>query len=120
MRRCIEDAVGSAVFDDGAKVHILVTDKLRSYGAAMKDVGNADKQETSRWLNNRGENSYLPFRRRERAMQRFRSMRSLQKFVAVHASVCNHLNQERALYSRDNFKLNRTAVPAQWRQLGAA
>jgi putative transposase len=98
----------------------LVTDKLRSYGAAMKVVGNADRQETGRWKNNRAENSHLPFRRRERAMQRFRSMRSLQKFVAVHASVCNHFNQERALYSRDNFKLNRTAALAERRGLGGA
>src|SRR6056297_4102733 len=64
-----------------------VTDKLRSYGAAMKDLGSADRQETGRWANNRAENSHLPFRRRERAMLRFRRMRSLQKFAAVHASV---------------------------------
>ena len=100
--------------------YVIVTDKLRSYGAAMKVVGNADKRETGRWLNNRAENSHLPFRRRERAMQRFRSMRSLQKFTAVHASVCNHFNQERALYNRDNFKLNRAVALAEWRQLGAA
>ena len=72
--------------------HSLVTDKLRSYGAAMKVIGNADHQETGRWKNNRAENLHLPFRRRERAMQRFRSMRTLQKFVAVHASVHNHFN----------------------------
>ena len=100
--------------------HILVTDKLRSYRAAMKDIGNADKQETGRWMNNRAENSHLPFRRQERAMQRFRSMLSLQKFVAIHASVCNHFNQERHLYSRENFKLNRTAALAECRLLGAA
>ena len=100
--------------------HVIVTDKLRSYGAAMKVIGNAQKQETGRWLNNRGENSHLPFRRRERAMVGFRSMRSLQKFVSVHASVCNHFNLERHLYSRDNFKLNRTAALAEWRQLGAS
>ena len=100
--------------------YIIVTDKLRSYGAAMKLIGNSGKQETGRWLNYRAENSHLPFRRRERAMQRFRSMRSLQKFAAVHASVSNHFNQERHLYSRDNFKLNRTTALAEWRQLGAA
>ena len=100
--------------------HVLVTDKLRSYGAAMKEIGNASRQETGRWQNNRAENSHLPFRRRERAMQRVRSMRSLQKFASVHASVCNHFNKERALYSRDNFKLNRTAALAEWRGLGAA
>ncbi len=56
----------------------------------------------------------------ERAMQRFRSMGSLQKFASVHASVCNHFNQERSLYSRDNFKLNRTAALSEWRQLCSA
>ncbi len=99
---------------------VLVTDKLRSYGAAMKAVGNILKQETGRWLNNRAENSHLPFRRRERAMLRFRQMRCLQKFAAVHSSVHNHFNQERHLYSRDNFKLNRAAALAEWRGLGAA
>ena len=95
----------------------IVTDKLRSYGAAMKVIGNASRQETGRWQNNRAENSHLLFRRRERAMQRFRRMRSLQKFVAVHSSIHNHFNQERHLYSRTNFKLNRTAALAEWRQL---
>ena len=113
--------------------HSLVTDKLRSYGAAIKVVGNADRQETGRWKNNRAENSHPlpgsglianhekgPFRRRERAMLRFRQTRTLQKFVAVHASVHNHFNQERHLYSRANFKLNRATALAEWRQLGAA
>ena len=44
---------------------VIVTDRLRSYGAALKEIGNADRQETGRWLNNRAENSHLPFRRRE-------------------------------------------------------
>jgi putative transposase len=99
---------------------VIVTDKLRSYGAAMKVIGNASGQETGRWQNNRAENSHLPFRRRERAMLRFQQMRSLQKFVAVHSSIHNHFNQERHLYSRTNFKLNRAAALAEWRQLGVA
>ncbi|CUH39131.1 hypothetical protein JSE7799_01852 [Jannaschia seosinensis] len=101
------------------RADVLVPDKLRSYGAALKDLGMADRQETGRWLNNRAENSHLPFRRRERAMQRFRRMRSLQKFAAVHASVSNHFNQERSLSSRDIFKTNRTAALAEWRGLCA-
>jgi putative transposase len=100
--------------------HVIVTDLLRSYGAAMKIIGNADHQETGRWLNNRAENSHQPFRRRERAMLRFRRTRTLQKFVSVHASVNNHFNQERHLYSRANFKLNRAVALSEWRQLGAA
>ena len=97
----------------------IVTDNLRSYGAAMRDIGNADKQQTGRWLNNRIENSHLPFRRRERAMLRFRQMRCLQKFAAIHSSVHNHFNQERHHYSRGNFKTLRAAALAEWRQLGA-
>jgi len=99
---------------------VIVTDRLRSYGAALKDIGAGERQETGRWLNNRAENSHLPFRRREWAMLLFRRMRSLQKFVAVHASVLNHFNQERSLSSRHLFKANRAAALAEWRGLCAA
>jgi putative transposase len=99
---------------------VFVTDRLRSYRAALTDVGMAKRQQTGRWINNRAENSHQPLRRREQAMQRFRQTRSLQKFAAVHSSVHNHFNQERHLYSRENFKTNRAAVLAEWRQLGAA
>ena len=99
---------------------VIVTDKLRSYGAALKEIGAGDRQETGRWMNNRAENSHLPFRRRERAMLRFRRMRSLQKFAAVHASVSNHFNRERSLSSRPLFKANRAAALAEWRGLCAA
>lgn len=63
--------------------------------------------------------AFQPFRRQERAMMKSRSMKSLQKFVAVHASVHNHFNQQRHLYSRKEFKLNRAVVLAEWRQLAA-
>jgi putative transposase len=99
---------------------VIVTDGLLSYGAALKEIGAAHRQETGRWLNNRAENSHLPFRRRERAMLRFRRMRSLQKFASVHASVYNLFNSERSLTSRANFKMNRAAALAEWRGLGAA
>ena len=98
---------------------VIVTDRLRSYGAALKDIGADHRQETGGWLNNRAENSHLPFRRRERAMLRFRRMRSLQKFAAVHASIYNLFNSERTLSSRPNFKSNRAAALAEWRGLCA-
>ena len=98
---------------------VFVTDLLRSYGAALKEIGLEHRQETGRWLNNRAENSHLPFRRRERAMLRFRRMRSLQKFAAVHASIYNLFNSERSLNTRPNFKLNHAAALAEWRGLGA-
>jgi putative transposase len=99
---------------------MIVTDRLRSYGAALRDIGGADRQETGRWLNNRAENSHLPFRRRERAMLRFRRMRALEKFASVHASVVNHFNQERHLYSSASFKQNRAAALAEKRLLCSA
>lgn len=96
---------------------VIVTDKLRSYGAAMKEVGNEHRHEAGRHLNNRAENSHLPLRRRERAMSRFRRMRSLQKFASIHCSVHNHFNLERHLYSRANFKARRDAALREWREL---
>ena len=97
----------------------IVTDTLSSYRAALRTTGNAVRQETGRWLNNRAENSHQPLRQRERAMQRFRQMASFQKFAAIHSSGHNHFNQERHLYSRENFKLNRAAALAEWRELNA-
>ena len=98
----------------------IVTDRFPSYRAALRELGSTELQTTGRWLNNRVENSHLPLRRRERAMLRFRRMRSLQKFAAVHSSVYNHFNHERSLTNRDHFKLNRTAALAEWRELCAA
>ena len=79
---------------------LITTDGLKSYRAAMTELGNAAKQEIGRWANNRVENSHLPFRRRERSMLRFRQMKSLQKFASVHANFHNEFNQERDLVSR--------------------
>jgi putative transposase len=97
----------------------ITTDGLRSYKAAMKEIGNVEKQEIGRWANNRAENSHQPFRRRERAMSRFRRMKTLQKFAAVHASFHNHFNQERKLVSRDLYKERRSAALAEWQSLMA-
>ena len=98
----------------------LVMDRLASYGAALKAIGAVGKRETGRWLNNRAENSHQPFRRRERAMLRFRRMRSLQKFASLHGSIHNHFNQERHLTSRQIYKDRRDAALTAWRLLGAA
>jgi putative transposase len=96
---------------------VVTTDGLRSYRAAMNELNNADRQEVGRWANNRVENSHQPFRRRERAMLRFRQMKTLQQFASVHASFHNHFNQERHLVSRDIYKDRRSAALAEWRQL---
>ena len=97
------------------KAKSITTDGLRSYRAAMKEIGNQDLQEIGRWANNRAENSHQPFRRRERDMLRFRRMKTLQKFASVHGSVHNHFNQERHLISREHYKERRSASLAEWR-----
>ena len=99
------------------KPKAIVTDGLRSYGAAMKEIGNEEDREVGRWLNNRAENSHQPFRRRERAMLRFRRMKTLQKFASVHGAVHNHFNQERHLTDRETYKANRSGALAEWRSL---
>jgi len=98
---------------------MITTDGLRSYKAALKEIGAADRQEVGRWANNRVENSHLPFRRRERAMNRFLRMKTLQKFSAVHASVHNLFNQERHINDRETFKAYPSAALAEWQSLMA-
>jgi len=97
----------------------ITTDGLRSYKAAMSDLGNSEKQEVGRSANNRVENSHLSFRRRERAMLRFRRMKSLQKFASVHANVHNHFSLERHLVDRQTYKARRSAALAEWQSLMA-
>jgi putative transposase len=89
------------------------------YRSRVKTAGAADRHEVGRRLNNRAENSHQPFRRRERAMQRFRSLKTLQKFSSVHAQVHNQFNQERHLITRQVYKQRRSAALAEWRALAA-
>ena len=97
----------------------ITTDGLRSYGAALDELGCRAKQEVVRHANNRVENSHLPFRRRERAMLRFRGMHTLQKFASVHANVHNHFASERHLVNRQTYKERRQAALAKWRTLAS-
>ena len=91
----------------------VVTDGLRSYPAAMQELGNLERREMGRWLNNRAEKLHLPFRRRERAMLRFRRMKSLQKFASVHASLHNHFY----LIDRQTYSTRCSAALAEWQSL---
>jgi len=97
----------------------IVTDRLKSYWAAMKVVGNQRIQECGRWINNRAENSHQPFRRREGAMSRFRDIKTLQKLASAHAFIHNHFNHDRHLTNRETFRVDRSAVLAEWLQLAA-
>ena len=90
-----------------------------AYSAVMNEIGSAEPHDVGRSRNNRAENSHQPFRRRERAMQRFRSLKTLQKFGSIHALVHNHFNQERHLVTREAYKQRRSAALAEWRALVA-
>ncbi|WP_371685676.1 DDE-type integrase/transposase/recombinase [Tropicimonas sp. IMCC6043] len=85
--------------------HVCVTDKLRSYSAVLREVHSADGQGTGRWRNNRAENSHLPFRRRERTMQRFRRIPNLQVFAAGALSISERFDLERC-HSRRRLRRN--------------
>ncbi|MEM7241349.1 MAG: IS6 family transposase [Pseudomonadota bacterium] len=97
--------------------HEIVTDKLGSYRAALRDLGIQKRHETGQYQNNQSENSHLHFRRRERAMGRFRSMGSLQKFTSIHAAIVNHFNHQRHLEARSTFKYLRAQSLTEWRRL---
>ncbi len=101
------------------KAEAIVTDGLKSYPAALKELGIEERREMARWLNNRAENSHLPYRRKEQAMLRFRQMKSLQKFASVHANVHNHFNSDRHLIDRQTYKANRSAALTEWQNLMA-
>ena len=98
----------------------LVTDRLRSYGAAKAQLGLSARHEQGLRKNNRAENSHLPVRRRERKMQRFKSPGSAQRFLSVHASVQNAFNVQRHLVSRNTLRILRGEALQNWRAATAA
>jgi len=99
---------------------IITTDKLASYGAVFCEIGVVDRQLCGGRANNRCENSHLPFRRQERAMQKFKSCAMLQKFTSYHAQIYNHFNHERHLESRQTYKQKRSAALIEWFNFCAA
>jgi putative transposase len=98
----------------------MITDDLRSYGAAARDLGIESRHERGRWRNNRAENSHQPTRRRERKMQRFKSRGSAQRFLSTHAAVYNTFNVQRHLTTRRTHRAFRAAAMSTWRQATAA
>src|SRR5277367_4206358 len=99
---------------------VPVTDQLRSYAAAKSELRLTARHEQGLRRNNRAENSHLPVRRRERKMQRFKSPRSAQRFLSVHAAVQNAFNVQRHLVSRDTLRALRGEAFQNWRAATAA
>jgi putative transposase len=98
----------------------LVTDDLRSYGAAAGHLGISNRHERGRWRNNRAENSHQPTRRRERKMQWFKSVGSAQRFLSVHAAAHNTFNVQRHLTSARTHRAFRAWALQTWREVVAA
>ena len=99
---------------------LLVTDKLRSYGSAFRRLGLRCPHEQGLRKNNRAENSHQAVRRRERKLQRFKSARSAQRFLSMHAAVHNTFNLQRHLISRSTLRKFRAEATAQWQAAVAA
>ena len=92
----------------------MVTDKLSSYGAALRDLGLSRSHDSGGRKNNRAENSHQPVRRRERKMQRFKSAGSAQRFLSVHSSIYNLFNCQRHLISRNTLRQFRDTASTKW------
>ncbi len=98
----------------------VVTDKLPSYGAALKDLGLSNRHDFGGRKNNRAENSHLPVRQRERRMQRFKSAKSAQRFLSTHAAIYNTFNVQRHLISRNTLRQFRDEAMITWQTVTAA
>ena len=98
----------------------VVTDKLRSYGAAFQHLRLSCHHEQGLRQNNRAENSHQVVRRRERKLQRFKSPGSAQRFLSMHAAVHNTFNLQRHLVSRSTLRIFRSDAAAQGRSATAA
>ncbi len=92
----------------------IVTDKLRSYGVAHRELIPDTIHDTSQYANNRAELSHQPTRVRERVMRRFKSIRQAQRFLTVQAAVYNLFNIGRHLVSAKNYRFFRSRAFASW------
>jgi putative transposase len=97
----------------------IVTDKLRSYGVAHRELIPESIHDTSQYANNRAELSHQPTRVRERVMRQFKSMRQAQRFLTVHAAVYNLFNLGRHLVSAKNYRFFRVRAFASWNRATA-
>ena len=95
---------------------VIVTDKLKSYGVAKREVLPHVEHRQSRYLNNRAENSHRPTRRRERQMQRFKSARHAQQFLSAHGPIYGHFRPRRHRMAASDYRLTRTNAFRVWRE----
>ena len=107
--------------NQGVHPETITTDKLASYGAALRELGMGNRQRCQgRRINNRAENSHLPIRRRERKMLKFKSQGSAQRFLAIHAEIYNAFDTQQHLISRAGHRTLRAAAHQAWAEATAA
>ena len=97
-------------------LRVLVTDKLKSYGLAKRELLPDVEHRESRYLNNRAENSHRPTRRRERQMQRFKSTRQAQRFLSAHAFISGHFRPRRHRIAASRYRAVRARAFRTWTQ----
>jgi transposase-like protein len=119
-RRAASRLMRKLLKKQGFAPKLLVTDKLRSYGSAFRQLKLICPHEQGLRKNNRAENSHQPVRRRERKMQRFKSARSAQRFLSMHAAVHNTFNLQRHLVSRSTLRIFRAEAASAWRSAASA
>jgi putative transposase len=96
---------------------VIVTDKLKSYGAAKREILPGVEHRQGRCLNNRAEVSHQPTRRRERQMQRFKSARQAQQFLSSHARIHNLFQLRRHLLTANDHRTARDDAFRTWREV---
>ena len=100
--------------NQGIKPTRIVTDRLGSYGAALKLLDLKRLQDVGGRKNNRAECSHVPIRRRERKSQKFRSMQNAQKLLSAHGQIYNLFNYRRHLISRKSLRKFRSQAQIEW------
>ena len=105
--------------NQGKEPFRIVTDKLKSYGAALRTVLPRVMHDTRRYANNRAEVSHQQTRQRERQMRRFKSRQQAQRFLTVHGVVHNLFRLGRHLLRSSNYRLLRTRSFTTWREVAA-
>jgi putative transposase len=101
----------------GHAPRVMITDKLRSYGGAKRDIMPGVEHRSHKGLNNRAENSHQPTRRRERIMKGFKSARHLQRFVSIHDPVANLFHIPRHNIPSDHHRELRAAAMQMWNEI---
>jgi putative transposase len=103
--------------EDGIEPRVIVTDKLASYVPAIKRVLTKTEHRRHKRLNNRAENSHRPVRKRERAMQRFKSPEQAQRFLETFSAICNHFRPRRHRLSAERYRETMRKRFQQWREI---